>query len=129
MKLRALSVLILALAVACGRNPPGGNTPGRSRNLMTIVEIQEGTTQGLNNAYDLVMRYHPEWMRTSRSTTTTGEGLTPTVYLDQQRIGSLGSLRSMLLSSITQIRYLSPTEARGELGFDNEGGAIVVSTR
>jgi hypothetical protein len=125
-----LTALTLALAVAgCGRQRAGDSTPQRSRNMMTIVEIQEGASAGIANAYDLIMRYHPEWMRSSRSTTTAGEGLTATVWLDQTRIGGLGSLRSMLLGSITQIRYLTPTEARGELGFDNEGGAIVVSTR
>ena len=126
-------MLVLALAAAgCSRNrrdEAAANAPAeRQRNIMAITEIQEGASLGIQNLYDLVLRYHPEWLRTVRASATAGTA-SPTVWVDLQRIGGIGSLRTMPVSGISQLRYLTPPEARGELGFDNPGGAIVVSMR
>ena len=121
----ALSALILAGACA-GRSRPDSNL--RERNVMRITEIQEAVNLGVANAYQLVERNHPEWLSPVRANSNTSSAL-PTVWLDLQRMGAIGNLRTIQLASITGIRYLSAFEARGELGFDNPGGAIVVSTR
>jgi hypothetical protein len=123
---RVVPVLALIVAGACaGRARPDSSF--RERNVMRITEIQEGRTLGLGNLYDLVERNHPEWLQTVRANALTNN--TPTVWIDLQRMGAVGSLRTIQLAGITGVRYLSPPEARGELGFDNPGGAIVVSTR
>lgn len=133
MRLRHVLLLSLAIATAgCSRNrrdDEAANAPAEAdRNIMTITQIQEGAANGIQNLYDLVLRYHPEWMRTVRASATAGTAA-PTVWVDQQRIGGLGALRTMPVSGVSQLRYLTPPQARGELGFNNPGGAIVVSMR
>ena len=119
--------MALALAAACaGRARP--DSYQRERNVMRITEIQEGLSQGLGNLYDLVQRNHPEWLMNNVRANATTSGV-PTVWIDLQRMGAVGALRTIQLAAVTGVRYLSPPEARGELGFDNPGGAIVVSTR
>jgi hypothetical protein len=127
--LPAMTLAAAVLAAGCaGRTPrddAAANAPAEhQRNVMSIDEIREGQNLGLGNVYDLLQRYHPEWMRTVRSTSGNA---TPTVWIDLQRMGGLSVLRTMPIGGVTLLRYLTPPEARGELGFDNPGGAIVVS--
>ncbi len=130
MRLRhALTLTIALLCAACaGRNRDTAAAGSPERNVMTITQIQEGAGVGITNLYDLIQRYHPEWMRTVRASATAGTA-TPTIWIDQQRMGSLTVLRTMPVTGVSLLRYLTPPEARGELGFDNPGGAIVVSMR
>lgn len=130
MRIRpALTFSIALLCASCaGRNrdPSAAGVP--ERNLMTITQIQEGAGLGITNLYDLIQRFHPEWMRTVRASATAGNA-TPTIWIDQQRMGSLTVLRTMPVTGVSLLRYLTPPEARGELGFNNPGGAIIVSMR
>ena len=125
---KLLSPLALVLLVACaGRTRPDGAI-ARDRNVMRITEIQEGIGNGIANVYQLVERNHPEWLSPVRANSNPTSSL-PTVWVDTQRYGSVGYLRTLQLTTITGVRYLTAFEARGEFGFDNPGGAIVVSTR
>ena len=117
---------LLATGACAGRARP--NSTMRERNVMRITEIQEAVNLGVANAYQLVERNHPEWLSPVRANSNTSSSL-PTVWLDLQRMGAVGNLRTIQLASVTGIRYLTAFEARGELGFDNPGGAIIVSTR
>jgi hypothetical protein len=49
------------------------------------------------------------------------------VYLDSNRYGSLGSLRSLSLGGIQEVRYFGASEATNRFGTGHTGGAIVVS--
>ena len=49
--------------------------------------------------------------------------------MDTQQMGSLASLRNIPLNIVTSIRLLSSSETRGELGYYNPAGAILVSSR
>jgi hypothetical protein len=130
--MRSLRPALLALAFvlpACksGQAASGdpqsvsSRTEPRNPNVITGDQIQEGISTGLGNAYDLVARLHPTWMRT-----TSSQGVQ--VWLDNQRYGGVATLRNVSLTAITSIRYMGPSEAQGMLGMDNQGGAIVVST-
>jgi len=130
--MRPLRPALLALAVilpACksGHAASGdtqsssSRTEPRNPNVITGDQIQEAIATGLANAYDLVARLHPTWMRT-----TSSQGVQ--VWLDNQRYGGVATLRTVSLGSITSIRYMGPSEAQGMLGLDNQGGAIVLST-
>jgi len=130
--MRLLRPALLALALiqpACKSGQPASGDPQsvssrtepRNPNVITGDQIQEGISSGLGNAYDLVARLHPTWMRT-----TSSQGVQ--VWLDGQRYGGIATLRGMSLTAITSIRYMGPSEAQGMLGLDNQGGAIVLST-
>jgi hypothetical protein len=117
---------LLAVSACAGRSRSDSITP--SSNVLRITEIQDGIGQGLSSVFELVQRRHPEWLSTVRANPVANNS-TPTIFLDLQRMGGIGYLRTIQLVSITGVRYLTPPEARGELGFDNPGGAIIVSTR
>ena len=123
----ALLALVLILP-ACKSGSSGADTASasahtepRNPNIITGDQIREAIASGLGNAYDLVARLHPNWMRTSSS-----QGVQ--VWLDGQRYGGVTTLRSVSLTSVTSIRYMGPSEAQGNLGMDNQGGAIVLTT-
>lgn len=119
--------LLPLLAAACGgRIPNEEAAPRRERNYIRITEIQEASRQGISNAYDLVVKSHPEWLRTVN--TGTG-GATPLVWMDTQQMGGLSSLRNIPLNVVTSIKLMSASETRGELGVYSPAGAIVVSSR
>ena len=126
-----LALLALALAVpgcktASSAGPDGpqsvsSRSEPRNPNIIGGDQIQEGIASGLGNAYDLVARLHPNWMRS-----TSSQGVQ--VWLDNQRYGGVTTLRNVSLTSITGLRYMGPSEAQGMLGMDNQGGAIVITT-
>ena len=129
MPLLRLTLLALALTVSACKSGGGGGAAAsasarpapRNPNLITGDQIQEAISSGLGNAYDLVARLHPNWMRS-----TGRQGVQ--VWLDNQRYGGVTTLRSVSLTSISSIRYMTPSEAQGQLGLNNQGGAIVVTT-
>ncbi len=119
----------LALSLAgCAHHPGAGPTPDApQRNRITITEIQDARSRGLGNAYDLIQQMRPEWLRSLNN--IQGVPVQPRVYQDNNLMGGLNVLAITQLSGITGIRYLTPSEAQGELGLDNIGGAIVFYTR
>jgi hypothetical protein len=122
------SMVLLSLVVAAcgGRNPSQDTAPRRERNYIRVTEIQESAHQGISNVYDLVVKSHPEWLRT---VSTGAGGATPSVYLDTQQMGGVSALTSIPLNIVTSVRMMSASETRGELGIYNPAGAIVVSSR
>jgi hypothetical protein len=126
---RPLHLILASALVACASGASRlGTSPAHDANVADIAEIRAAQAQGVTTAYDLVTLRHANWMRTT-AVNTRGQMSTASVWLDGQRLGGLSSLRSVLLSTVTQIRYLSPSEAQGQFGLNNLGGAIAVSTR
>ncbi len=133
---RALLVLLaLAAAVpACGGSSSSNPSPQRDPRLLTYIEVQEGMSQNVMNLYDLVATRKSSWLRPTMSRAPTGSapsggGREPTVWLDGVRLGGVQQLRTVALSVVVEARYLTPSEAQAQLGLNNLGGAIVISTR
>jgi hypothetical protein len=131
MRLRRLTSLGLALVIGgcASRTPSSGSpSPSRDRNVINITELQEGMASGLGNLYDLIQRSHPEWFRGQLVGVQARREL-PQVWMDRQRLGDPTTLRTVPISAATRVRFLTPSEAQSELGLNNLGGAILVSTR
>src|SRR4051812_5613116 len=66
VRVARLSLVLLSLvASACGGRSPNLETaPRRERDYIRITEIQEAAQQGISNVFDLVVKAHPEWLRT-----------------------------------------------------------------
>ena len=135
MNMRRLLPLIAAVALAgCGASRQTDETISESRStqrdphVFTLEDIQNAQQQNLNNVLAMIRRYRSEWLRPIL-VANTGRMVDPSAYIDRQRIGTVSALVNVPLASATLIRYLTPPEAQGELGLDNLGGAIVVSTR
>ena len=120
----ALSAL-LCVAAACGGSgggaPAGGAAPEpsqqtqrRDANVITRAEIDQATWA--TNAFDLVQRLRPNFMRASGTSGLSGAPRTAMVRLNDQDMGDFGALRQITLSSVQEIRYYSATEATSKFG-------------
>jgi hypothetical protein len=128
----AATLALGAGACASSSGATTGTRGTRSPDLISKADI-EATQSG--NAYDLVNRLRPQWLRTSGVGSVSGGnpatyGLV--VFLDNVRLGGVETLRSVDSGSITSIRFLTAERAASTLpavGRDPISGAIVISTR
>jgi len=102
-----------------------------SSDYVTSMEI---SAVGATNAYDLVNRLRPRWLRT-QSPGSIGAGVRSqvvAVYLDGVRLGELDALRSLSTSGFQTMRYYDATRAATVLrdpGSEPIAGAIVITTK
>ena len=101
----------------------------RSRDVISLDEIQRAQQEGVRDLYELVERLRPRWLqiRNPRSFEL------PTyiaVYHNETLLGGTDVLRSYQLVSVTSIRYLDAARAMLLPGATSAHieGAIVIST-
>lgn len=117
---RIAIVLALAACASSGVSNSGGAR--RSADQITYAEI---STASAMNAYDLVDRLRPTWLRTQ------GRSGIIVVYLDGHRLGDLSSLRSLSTEGFRSLQWLDAGRAATvltEIGSDAIAGAIVIKT-
>lgn len=125
------SVLVIGCASAGGTR---GGGAVKDPNVITAEEIAANPT---TNAYDLIQRLRPNFLRTRGAVHGTAapggasgfEAVDVAVYLDDTRVGGSEQLRQMGTSDIREIRYYSSSEATTKWGTGNTAGAIQVITR
>lgn len=93
--------------------------------MISFEEIQES---GAADAYQLVQRLRPEWLRVRGRNRRSDSGAI-LVYRDTFAMGGVASLRRMSTSGILTVRFLGPVEAATRLGAGHEHGVIVVTSR
>jgi len=126
MRRASYSTVFLAVALtACASGGGSGegsssSSSGGNRNLITADEL---VTSSAENAYDAIQQLRSSWLR-SRS------GGAPAPFIDGQPQGDdINRLRSVSTSTITEIRYLSPSDATTAYGTGFLAGIIDVRTR
>ncbi len=132
-----LALAVTLLAAACASGGGGGGSAGTGN---VITAEQAAAVGSARNAYDVVMRLHPEFLR-GRGTTSprsAGEGR-PTnaagqpemgvvVYVDGTHMGGIASLRDITVERIDTIRYLGASDATTKYGTGHTDGVIEVTT-
>ena len=93
---------------------PTAQTQRRDPKVITRAEIEQATWA--TNAFDLVQRLRPSFLRISGPTNPSGVPQTPLVRLNEQELGDHGALRSILLGSLQEIRYYTASEATARFG-------------
>jgi hypothetical protein len=120
------AVLLLVVVGACASSSSAtqaGSTAHRGSS--TVLTQDELAATATVNVYDAIQRLRPQWLTSSR--VRRGASGDPTqVYLDNNRYGTVESLRGLSLAGIQEIRWLSASEATNRWGTGNTGGAIVV---
>lgn len=125
-------ILGLVLLVGC----VSGQTTRKSvvankPNLITRDEIVAVMADN-DNAYDVIKRLRPAFLRT-RGVSTMGGSSEPAlvVYLDMMRVSgrSTTQLRAISAAQIRSIEYLNGIDATTRFGTDHGAGAILISTR
>lgn len=128
-----LLVGALATSFACataGTTATDGTTATAVRHDPNLISGEELATSNGANAYEVISRLRPSFLRSRGTTTvmTTGSDYAA-VYLDSQKYGDLSSLRSIPTSQIKEIRYYSGSEAIGRFGSMLGGGVIQVISK
>ena len=126
--MRRIAIVVAALLTlgACAARKPGHLAP-KDRNMITADEIARANA---SNAYEIIERLRPAFLRTrgAESLQNTAPP-TPIIYLDGMRYGTLQSLVNVPAMGIVSIQYLSAIDATQRFGFDNSGGAILITTK
>jgi len=122
------TAIAIAACASSGKRPPAGQSS--SSDYVTSVEI---TAVGATNAYDLINRLRPRWLRTQAPGSISGgvRNQIVAVYLDGVRLGGLEALRSLSTSGFQTMRYYDATRAATVLrdpGSEPIAGAIVITT-
>ena len=117
-------LLILAtlpgILLACRTSPrQRSQDSGREPYLITAEELQASRRA---NLYDAARELRPRWF-TRPTRANTGEAY---VYIDDQVVGTIGTLRRFSPNDVAELRYLSPTEAQVQFGQRNQGRAAIV---
>ena len=127
---RRLTVILVYLVVsACGSGPAPSAGLGLRRTLLTAEEIATARG-GAWNAYDVLSRLRPEFLRSrGRSSLNTEELTTAVVYVNDMRFGELPSLKTITAEQILLIEYINAADATTRFGTDHLGGAILITTK
>jgi len=128
MRKLSLSLLCLGTIVLVACQPVASRSttgPTRARNLITAEEIDAANDA---NAYLLIERLHPQWLR-KRGARSVSQGGDIWVYVDRTKMGPPSALRQIQLSDVRSIQFLTGPEADTHFGRGNEYGAIVVLSR
>ena len=129
---RFATVVALVALVALAACASSG-TVGSIRHSSDQVTSAEIATSSASNAYDLIERLRPNWLRPP-STGSLNAGVRTrliVVYLDGHRLGDLQSLRTLSPDGIRSMEWLDATRAAtvlSEVGSDPIAGAIIIKT-
>jgi hypothetical protein len=122
---------ILAAVVACA-STGGGASSGSSPDRLTAAEIRASNA---TNAYELISRLRPQWLRAPGGGSITGgvvQNQTILVYLDGHRVGDLTALSTLSVNGVTSMQWLDASRAPTVLNDIPRGavaGAIVIKTQ
>ena len=112
-----------APAAAAQRADP----PRRSRDLITADEI---AAHPARDAYDLVQRMHPEWLRGHASATNVYGRTDPVmVFVDGVQAGTVAELRGLKAEAVGEMRFVASEEAVARWGTGHSAGVIMVTSR
>ena len=121
--------LVVALS-ACASTSGGSTRP--NPDVITRAEIYNSST---SNAYELIVRLRPSWLR-APATGSIGGGVVQRqvilVYLDHQRLEDLEALKTISVDGIDSAQWLEASRVQTVLPEVPSGpiaGAIVLRTR
>lgn len=127
MRIPIVAMALVGTAVGLWACSPATQGPSRDRNTITTEEVRSA---GVSNAYQLVERLRPLWLRSrgDRSVRLETEIL---VYLDGAMLGDLEALRNIPIDIVVSVRALDSAEAMKlpGLGSRHVERAIMVETR
>jgi hypothetical protein len=120
----ALSFM-LAAANGCASSKATSQTTSKVNRSSNSITAEEIAGTGAVNVYDAIQRLRPQWLTSSR-VRRGGSGDDLVVYLDSNRYGSMGSLRSLSIGGVQEVRFYGASEATNRYGTGHTGGAILV---
>lgn len=107
-------------------------TPAPTSRNPDIISEEEASTaakSGVGNAFDLVRRLRPNFLRVNERTSMRGNPTAPLVRLNGQVLGEVAELRGIEIGVIQQIRYYSIVQAENTFSGDRGRPVIAVTTK
>ena len=127
IRTRWFLVIHTALIFACAPSRPGPRAPQESQIITEEeVEASRGPT-----AFEVIQRLRASFL-SYRGETSFNRNTSrpyPTVYVDGQEFGPIGSLRNIPAIQVSTIRLYRSWEATVKFGTGNMGGVIAITTR
>ncbi len=115
----------LLIASACASAGTGATSGGGGPNTITRDQISPDD----GNAYLIVRRLRPAWLRPRSQESITGQGPTfAQVFVDETQVGDVDYLYRISATQIDRIEYLSALDATTRFGTGYAGGLIIVRT-
>ena len=130
--------LVLAASAACASSGGTGTQPEVQQSSRDKVTSMEISSIPASNAYDLVTRLRPQWLKSygvasigGNSGSRASNPLT-FVYLDGSKMGEIDVLKSISSSGIKSMEWISSTRAPivfTDIGSDPVNGVISIKTK
>jgi hypothetical protein len=125
-----ISELVMACctlnSLACAASPLFNDShAGYGRSLISARELSRHES---DNAYDLIRKLRPQWLRGRDSKSTRYlEVSYPVVYINKTRHGEIDSLHHISTQEIKEIKFFQSSAAAIMFGLSNVGGAILIT--
>jgi hypothetical protein len=128
--MKGIYLIALATVLACasqsGPNAPAGTNVARTdRNIISLAEIQSVPSASL---YDLISKLRPHFLQSHGPMSLGGTSASEyaAVYMDGRPYGDIGSLRSIVSTQVSEVRYFDANAAATRFGTINSNGVIEV---
>jgi hypothetical protein len=112
---------VLLLSACKGGRP---TRPEGSAGDPYLILAKELEASKQNNVYDAVRQLRPFWF-SRRVAGRTGENAI-SIYIEDQLVGTLSSLRRVSVFGTARVRYMSATEAQTRFGQLNQSRAAIL---
>lgn len=130
--------LLAAAAAGCGgaavqgasSTPSATSAAAPARSNGDVISGDEIRAGQFRDVYNAVERLRPQFLRSRGATSTRDvEGNLPIVFVDEQRLGAVGSMRGLPIDNVREIRFIAPRDATTRWGTGYTAGVIMVVTR
>ena len=122
--LAVMAGLALLVAGGCYRTS-GARQVTRSTNTLNAEEI---AAANVTTAYEAIERLRPHFLRGRGASSIQDPTSTPLVYMDDVRLGSIGTLRQISALTVRQIQFITARDATTRWGTGHANGVILVLT-
>lgn len=122
-------LFVLAFAVLLSSCAGAGDTAARARPIRPSRDIivQEQVRE-FTDAYQAIQALHPTWLR-ARGPDSFRESSRVWVYIDNSRLGGVGTLSNVAAMNIAEIRFYDGLEASQRWGLGHGAGVISITSR
>lgn len=135
MRIRSLLVIASALLAGCASGGKSGaagegatSTPVRSRSQNQITEGEIAEQAGITNAYDLISRVRPGYLRAGMAGIS-GQSVLPVLRIDGGPALDLSDLRNIDIRTISEIRFHTANDAEVRFGGNLNRPVIAVTLK
>lgn len=124
--IQGMAIGLLMLAVAGCTGSGQSRSSGGNPDLITQEQIRQ--TGATSNAYTLVQRLRPNWLRKRGRSSVMNPG-SILVYVDGSRYGGVERLRALQVTNVESFAFLGGAAATTRFGTGHDHGVIAVTTK